>query len=70
MYVADFCCYQARLLIELDGGIHRQQVSRDSERERELEEAGYRVLRFSNERILDDLDGALKEIVELAKEMW
>ncbi|MDD9955098.1 MAG: DUF559 domain-containing protein [Anaerolineaceae bacterium] len=61
-YIADFCCYQARLLIELDGGIHIGQVKEDRNRQVELEEQGYRVLRYSNERVLREMDKVLSEI--------
>jgi len=61
-YIADFCCYQVRLLIELDGAIHQRQVQQDRERQEELEQRGFRVLRFSNERVLRELDKVLSEI--------
>jgi len=65
-YIADFCCYQVRLLIELDGGIHQRQVRQDRERQEELEGQGYRVLRFSNERVLEELSEVLLEIAAAA----
>ena len=65
-YVADFCCYEARLFIELDGGIHKQQMPQDRDRQRELETLGYRVLRIPNERVLDDLKQVLAEILDTA----
>ena len=58
-YIADFCCTGARLVIELDGGIHKQTVEYDHERDAYLIGAGYRVIRFSNEQVRDNVDAVL-----------
>ena len=47
-YIADFACHAARLVIELDGSQHGEQVDYDARRTRFIEREGYRVLRFSN----------------------
>jgi very-short-patch-repair endonuclease len=52
-WIPDFTIHAARLVIEADGGVHDHQRSYDAERTRKLEELGYRVLRFSNEEILE-----------------
>ena len=65
-YIADFCCYQVSLLIELDGGIHKGQVKEDRNRQVELEEQGFHVLRVTNERVLEELDEVLLEIAMVA----
>jgi hypothetical protein len=62
-YVVDFLCYEARLVIELDGGIHAAQAEMDALRQEAIEAQGYRVLRFSNERIQSDLETVLTEIL-------
>jgi very-short-patch-repair endonuclease len=61
-YIVDFCCYRTRLVIEIDGKIHEQQREYDAERDQYLEALGYRVLRFSADRVLYDLDSVLSEI--------
>jgi very-short-patch-repair endonuclease len=63
-YVADFACLKAKLLIELDGGQHSQDAvaARDERRTRWLEAEGYRVIRFWNAELLDNLDGVLDTI--------
>ena len=48
-YIADFCCHALKLVIELDGGIHRLREERDAARDAWLGEQGFEVLRFSNE---------------------
>jgi len=57
-YVADFACFRARLIVEVDGGVHRlpEVQLRDAKRDAWLKTEGYRVLRFGNEHVLGDLD--------------
>jgi very-short-patch-repair endonuclease len=50
------------LIVELDGPIHLRQIQQDQDRTQHFEEYGYRVLRFTNERIEHDLANVLKEI--------
>ena len=65
-FVLDFCCPDRRLAIEVDGAIHDTQRERDAEREALLRVAGYRVLRFPNEAVSDDLAAVLEVIREAA----
>jgi very-short-patch-repair endonuclease len=50
------------LIVELDGAIHDTQREHDHDREQLLAAAGYRIVRFPNERVLDDLPAVLVEI--------
>ncbi|MGV3724757.1 MAG: endonuclease domain-containing protein [Actinomycetota bacterium] len=61
VFVLDFFCDAARLVIELDGGIHleSEQRLRDVERQLVLETLGLTVLRFRNEEVLHNVDGVL-----------
>ena len=63
-YVADFACLKARLIIELDGGHHAQGdiAARDAVRTRWLEREGYRVIRFWNTELANNLSGVLDTI--------
>jgi len=63
-FVADFACLKARLIVELDGGshTHEQAAARDAARTRFLEHEGYRVLRFWNGELVDNLAGVLDTI--------
>ena len=61
-YVADFVCFDERLIIEVDGGQHADRVARDSERTVWLEAQGYRVLRFWNNDVLSNTDGVIEAI--------
>jgi len=62
-YVADFLCYEARLIVELDGGIHETQAESDAVRQTVLESEGYRVIRFKNALIETHLEDVLVAIV-------
>ena len=63
-YLVDFFCLEARLIIELDGSQHGEERERQADARRTdcLEGQGYRVLRFWNQEILDNIDGALETI--------
>jgi very-short-patch-repair endonuclease len=64
-YVVDFVCHSARLIIEVDGGVHAldQVALRDFERETWLKGRGYRVLRVSNDEVMSDITSVLERIV-------
>lgn len=62
-FVADFCCAEAKLIIELDGGQHAVQVAHDAERTLILKSMGYLVLRFWNNDVLTNIEGVLGEIL-------
>ena len=68
-FVADFCCPDRRLIVELDGEIHETQEHRDAEREELLHAAGYHILRFSNREVLTDLSGTLARIQTTAQSL-
>ncbi|MEP1097389.1 MAG: DUF559 domain-containing protein [Cyclobacteriaceae bacterium] len=53
-FIADFYCHQKKLIVEVDGGIHQQQVEYDRIREDILIEMGYNIIRFTNEEILEN----------------
>ena len=63
-YVADFACMASKLLIEVDGEQHGedQNVARDDARTRWLNAEGYRVIRFWNNEILNNIDGVMEVI--------
>ena len=60
--VADFACRSARLVIELDGGQHSESDT-DPVRTAMIEAHGYRVIRFWNNDVLENMDGVLEEIL-------
>jgi very-short-patch-repair endonuclease len=63
-YIADFCCTEAKLVVELDGGQHAVQRQEDQKRTEYIESQGYRVLRFWDNEALTNTEGVLQRIVE------
>jgi very-short-patch-repair endonuclease len=61
-YVVDFLCLEPKLVIEVDGGQHAEQISNDLQRTAYLKVLGYRVLRFWNHEVLGDPDAVLESI--------
>ena len=61
-YIVDYCSPKLKLIIELDGSQHLDQEEYDSERTEYLRGQGYRVLRFWNKDVMNDLDGVIKAI--------
>ena len=61
-YIVDFVCLEHRLIIELDGGQHAEQVAYDQERDEWLRSQGYTVLRFWNNDVMQNLEGMLEQI--------
>ncbi len=66
-YVADFCCEEIGLILELDGGQHSENEQRDCERTMVLEDMNYIVLRFWNIDIIEALDGVIDQILAIAR---
>jgi very-short-patch-repair endonuclease len=61
-FIADFVCQEARLIVEADGGQHAENVG-DVRRTAFLESKGYRVLRFWNNDILQNLEGVAESVL-------
>ena len=61
-YIVDFLCVPANLIIEVDGPIHLSQVEDDANREAALGRLGYRIIRFTNEQVLEHMAQVLTEI--------
>ena len=59
-FVADFLCVEARLIVEVDGSQHSEDA--DAARTAALQARGYRILRFWNSEVLENLDGVLEAI--------
>ena len=64
IYIADFYCHKIKLIIEIDGEIHNRKdiKERDEQREKDLAQWGYKVYRYSNDRIKLELEKILAEI--------
>jgi very-short-patch-repair endonuclease len=68
-YIADFFCKKLCMVIEVDGITHYEKEThlKDRDKERELERAGFKVVRFTDEEVLNNIEGvrgALESCVE------
>ena len=61
-YIVDFICLEKRLIVEVDGGQHAEQAESDSQRTRWLEAEGFRVLRFWNTEVLQQIEAVQTRI--------
>ena len=61
-FVADFYCHKESLVIELDGKVHQHQIGKDNQRTEILNLLGLKVVRFTNEEIINSLDEVLNKI--------
>jgi len=61
-YVVDFICLEERLIIELDGGQHAENMEYDHERDSWLRSQGYTVLRFWNNELMNETESVLERI--------
>lgn len=67
-YIVDFVCLSKRLIIEVDGEIHQYQLEKDGERELLLKEKkGFRILRFTNDEVINNRETVLSKIKETLK---
>jgi len=63
-FVADFVCFEARMIVEVDGATHstNEEIARDAARSAALVALGFDVLRFTNDDVFRNLDGVLETI--------
>ncbi|MBE0669733.1 MAG: endonuclease domain-containing protein [Anaerolineales bacterium] len=62
-FIVDFVSIKNKLVIELDGSHHLEQAEYDTERSKYLETQGYKVIRFWNNQVENDMEGVLRAIV-------
>ena len=65
-YIVDFYCPSAKIIIEIDGGQHYSEkvIIQDNIRDRYLNDLGFKVLRFSDNEILTNINGVLEHLFE------
>lgn len=68
-YITDFCAIKEKLIIELDGSQHLEQAEYDKERTQYLESLGYKVIRFWNNQIMNDMNGVILAITFALEEI-
>jgi len=65
MFIADFYCHKVRLVIEIDGEIHKQQKEYDIGRSAEMGKYDIKVIRFSNEEVEFEIDKVIRIIEKI-----
>ena len=71
IYIADFYCHKLKLIIEIDGSIHNVESVKENDirRENDLIGWGYKIVRFSNNRVMKELDIVLAEINSIVENL-
>lgn len=64
-FIADFYCHENKLVIELDGEIHKYQLQKDNLRTEILNSLGLQVARFKNDNIINDINNVKEELAKL-----
>ena len=62
-YIPDFVCIKRKLIVELDGSQHLEQGEYDKERTQYLESQGYKVIRFWNNEVMNNIEGVILVIM-------
>ena len=63
-FIADFYCANCKLITEIDGEVHDLQAGQDKPRTEEMENFRYRVIRFRNNQVENDIESVLNSILE------
>ncbi len=66
-FIADFVCFDCRLIVEVDGVTHDFNAEYDERRDRWFRARGFRVARFPDEEVMKNLDGVVATIRELCR---
>jgi len=64
-YIADFFCFEEKLVIEIDGGYHERQKEQDKLRAAIINLLGIKVIRFTNDDVLYHMEIVIKKIIEI-----
>ena len=65
-YIVDFVCFEKKLIVELDGGQHNENdnITKDNQRTKFLENNNFKILRFWNNEIIENIENVLNKIYE------
>jgi very-short-patch-repair endonuclease len=68
MFIADFYCHKVRLVIEIDGEIHKQHKEYDIGRSAEMGRYDIKVIRFSNEEVEFEIESVIRKIEKIVND--
>jgi len=65
-FIVDFYCPSEKLIVELDGQVHFNEIAQeyDRKREKELKDLGFTIIRFENKMVFDFMPSVLKDITD------
>ena len=65
-FIVDFSCPAAKLIVEIDGGQHylKENILKDEARDKYMNSLGFKVLRFSNNDVFNNIEGVVKRIYD------
>ena len=68
-FIVDFCCFEKRIIVELDGRQHgeKEHAERDRIRDEILRSKGFKILRVWNSEVNNNLEGVAERIIQLAE---
>jgi len=69
IFIADFYCHEKKLIVEVDGEIHKYQKEYDEGRTSELEAYGVTVIRFTNDEVINNIKQVIKRIKEVCQHL-
>ncbi len=66
LYITDFYCHKVKLIIEVDGSIHNEPGAKEADevRQKDLENWGYNIIRFTNQEVMKNSEAVIKIITE------
>jgi len=67
-FIVDFYSRDARLVVEVDGPIHEYTPEEDAIRQAFLESQGLKVIRFTNQEVLQNIEGVVEQITATIRE--
>ena len=70
-YIADFLCKELKLVIEVDGITHQDSETEEKDKQKtsDLEGAGFKVIRFTDEEVLKNMNGVMERIERVVEEI-
>ncbi|MCK7506627.1 MAG: endonuclease domain-containing protein [Desulfobacterales bacterium] len=70
-YIADFLCKELMLIVEVDGITHdtEETVAKDRQRENDLIEEGFKIVRFTDEEVLANINGVADQLATMVEEL-
>jgi very-short-patch-repair endonuclease len=63
-YIVDFVCFEKRLIVEVDGGQHAEEIAYDSKRDEWLKSQGFSILRFWNHQVSKEIEAVKERVLE------